>query len=37
MVRKSSTIHASENQIGKISISNDKNKKYYTLDNDSKK
>ena len=25
MVRKSSTIHASENQIGKISIGNDKN------------
>jgi hypothetical protein len=56
MVRKSPTIHASENQIGKISIGNDKNnwiileknkikkwyllgkyKKYYTLDNGSKK
>lgn len=56
MVRKSPSIHASENQIGKISIGNDKNnwiilekkkikkwyllgkyKKYYTLDNGSKK
>jgi hypothetical protein len=56
MVRKSPTIHASENEIGKISIGNDKNnwiileknkikkwyllgkyKKYYTLDNGSKK
>lgn len=56
MVRKSPLIHASENQIGKISIGNDKNnwiileknkikkwyllgkyKKYYTLDNGSKK
>ena len=56
MVRKSPSIHASENQIGKISTGNDKNnwiileknnikkwyllgkyKKYYTLDNGSKK
>ena len=56
MVRKSPAIHASENEIGKISIGNDKNnwiileknkikkwyllgkyKKYYTLDNGSKK
>jgi hypothetical protein len=56
MDRKSPSIHASENQIGKISIGNDKNnwiileknkikrwyllgkyKKYYTLDNGSKK
>lgn len=56
MDRKSPSIHASENQVGKISIGNDKNnwiileknkikkwyllgkyKKYYTIDNGSKK